>query len=469
MTNPNVILDRVCRAVDRLIEASRPYHGLFPSMLDPRTGRMLTEIPDPIEGQRPWDRAYHGSNLIHDEPTLLTMTGLAAALGRRHYAQAVERYLDHFVAHCTNTPSGLFPWGEHSYWDLAEDRIGNSFAVARPDPDVPPIHDHLRQAPLWLWQAIAERDPDRLARFAAGLDWHIKDGEPVEYSRHAFLDASARQGREQPSCDFPRHSGFYIFDLAAAHHLAPEPGQLELLRRFLDYWWTRRESDGVLPVQTHDTDEVAGLAPSQTLSLACSLLEAAPLVESDDPELSVEMNQRAATYIEGFLAAPHDLDAGIFLLLYRRDGTRKPMPIYGSAYGVWPAAYIGLVALLTHRLTGNGALLRWAAAVARSSAATAFPDNVAVPAMDAGLSLGLMADLFDLTGDERYLKDGLALADRAPEACFLPDADLPLGASGIDWYESQMGPGFLLHGLARIALLAKMGPDCPIPADYTAR
>ena len=49
------------------------------------------------------------------------------------------------------------------------------------------------------------------------------------------------------------------------------------------------------------------------------------------------------------------------------------------------------------------------------------------------------------------------------------DGDLPRGASGIDWYESQMGPSFLQHGLARIALMACDGLPCILEGDYTAR
>jgi len=52
---------------------------------------------------------------------------------------------------------------------------------------------------------------------------------------------------------------------------------------------------------------------------------------------------------------------------------------------------------------------------------------------------------------------------------YFDDAPLPRGAAGIDWYESQMGPGFLLHGLARMALLAEDRTHCPLSADYTAR
>lgn len=469
MLNTDRILNRVCRALERLIEAGEPYGGLFPSMLDPRSGRMLAHAPDPIEGQRIWDRSYEGSNLIHDEPTLLTMKHLGAALRRGHYVSAVDRYLDRFVERCTDTPSGLFPWGEHACWHLLEDRIGNGAAVARPGQSVPPIHDHLRQAPLWLWRALADRDAQCVARFAAGLDWHFKAGEPIEYSRHAFIDASGRQTREGTSCDFPRHSGFYIFDLAAAHQLAPAAGQLEAIRRLLDYWWARREPDGVLPAQTRGTTAPSDPAPGQTLSLACSLLESADLLEDAEPGLAAEMTQRAAAYVAGFHAAPHDLAAGRFVITYQRGGAVKTMPVYGSRYGLWPAAYIGLVALATHRRSGDDRLRRWSEAVALSCLSTPLPDGVAVPAMDAGLALGLVADLYDLTGARRWLDDGLALAERLMAAWFGPDADLPGGAAGIDWYESQMGPGFLMHGLARLALLAEGGPGCALPADYTAR
>ena len=87
--------------------------------------------------------------------------------------------------------------------------------------------------------------------------------------------------------------------------------------------------------------------------------------------------------------------------------------------------------------------------------------------MDAGLGLGLLADLYDLTGERQWLTSGLYLAQRLVSVYFR--GQLPSGAAGIDWYESQMGPGFLLHGLARIALLAQNRHDCPLQADYTAR
>lgn len=93
--------------------------------------------------------------------------------------------------------------------------------------------------------------------------------------------------------------------------------------------------------------------------------------------------------------------------------------------------------------------------------------------MDAGLGLGLLADLYDVTGEASWLEGAQGLAE-ALLPIYYPEVggriiDLPVGAAGIDWYESQMGPGFLLHGLARTALLTMAPGACSLDADYTAR
>jgi hypothetical protein len=87
--------------------------------------------------------------------------------------------------------------------------------------------------------------------------------------------------------------------------------------------------------------------------------------------------------------------------------------------------------------------------------------------MDAGLNLGLLADLFVATDEAHWLESAMAMAaDLVDRYMTTP---LPSGAAGIDWYESQMGPGFLLHGLARTSMLASAADRCPLAADYTAR
>lgn len=335
------------------------------------------------------------------------------------------------------------------------------------------IHDHLRAAPFWLWERLQQSNPACVQGFAEGLQYHWTEGEPTEYIRHATIQQRQLHPRAARSCDFPRHGGFYICDWAFAYRADPRAQTLTQIEAMLDYWWPKRDQHGLLQIESRtpaDNDRFHDVnAPSQTLSLAISLLEAASLLQSLTPELSLRMQHRASAYIDAFFAAPHDLAAGVYVILSKRSSNElfQAMPIWGSVYGVWPASYVALTALLGYRHTADERLLTWARSVGERYAVEPIPDGVQAPAMDAGLGLGLLADLFELTGEVAWIEAALQLSGRLIDVYFR--RQLPSGAAGIDWYESQMGPGFLLHGLARTALLAEDREGCPLAADYTAR
>ena len=470
---PESLLEKVCRSLDILVELGATYHGLFPSIIDWSTHKMMTEMPPGIAGQRDGDRSHLGSNLIHDQAALKTMYALAEALDRPDYAQAADRYLQRFATHCTDTTTGIFPWGEHAYWHLVEDRVADSYQLRDTGRLSKTTHDHLRQAPLWLWEKLYEFSPTCVERFAEGINGHWTEGEPLEYIRHAYIDEKRPYVRGTRSCDFPRHSGFYIFDWAFAYLKTGRADFIDQIQTMLDYWWHKRDELGLLQSESRSPVDDSNFyqinAPGQTLSLGVSLLESANLVEDVLPDLAARMRDRAAVYIEGFLKAPHDLEQGIYVISSSRGSNlvKGTMSIWGSVYGNWPASYVALFALCGHRIRPNQDLFAWAVAVGKSYLETDFPEDVAIPAMDAGLGLGLLADLYDLTGDSKWLDGGMTLAEELIEIYL--DGDLPRGASGIDWYESQMGPSFLLHGLSRIALMARDGTPCMLEADYTAR
>jgi len=90
VVSPEAIITKICKAIDQIIESSKPYKGLFPLMLHPQTGNMLMEKPPKILGQRDSDRAHLGSNLIHDEPLLATMHALARSESKSEYLDAVD-------------------------------------------------------------------------------------------------------------------------------------------------------------------------------------------------------------------------------------------------------------------------------------------------------------------------------------------------------------------------------------------
>ena len=85
-----------------------------------------------------------------------------------------------------------------------------------------------------------------------------------------------------------------------------------------------------------------------------------------------------------------------------------------------------------------------------------------------GWRLELLADLYDLTDDTHWLEQRI-WSWPGRWSPFTMDGGLVRGAAGIDWYESQMVPGDLLHGMARLALLAIHGDACPLTTNYTAK
>ncbi|WP_135549282.1 hypothetical protein [Paenibacillus cymbidii] len=486
------LLQTIGKAIDRLIRSAQPYNGLIPSLLDCRTGEMLRELPAPIPGQRDSDRAPTGSNLMHDIPLLGTMYALAASEAKPEYAEAADRYLRYFATRCTNTATGLFPWGEHAYWHLTEHRVGSS--IARYEPEGRAIHDHLRQAPLWIWEKLQHFHAPCVQQFADGLEYHWKGTSPREYYRHAEINSKKYAPEDVRSCDFPRHSGFYIYDLAFAYNQSRRPELLLQLEKFADYWWEKRDERGLLLIESRSPQDAVRFyqiySPTQTISLAISLLESADLLHRTSPALAETLRRRAEVYIGGFLAAPHDPQQGVFANLCTRDNQlTEPMSVWGSVYGVAIASSAALMCLCAWRLCLRPDLLQWARAVGACYLDHPFPvtsevtidakgirphehinliGHHYVPAGDAGLALELMADLYDITGERQWLDGGLQLAALFESVYF--EHDIPRGAAaGIDHYESQLGPGYLLHGMARLALLDRDGQRTHMPSEYTFR
>lgn len=316
---PDIIITKICNAIELIIDSSKDYNGLFPSMLNPKTGQMLMEIPPKIPGQRNGDRTHLGCNLIHDEPLLATMYVLAETESEPIYAKAGDRYLEHFAKNCTQITSGLFPWGEHSFWHLIEKRVGCS----RNQDGGSAIHDHLRKVPLWIWEKLNTFNPSCVQSFADGLEYHWTEGDDLEYIRHANIDKKKHLTRGVRSCDFPRHSGFYIFDLVYAYTLNQRHETLQQIKKYTEYWWEKRGKQGLLRIESRSPLEDGRFfnvnSPKQTLSLGISLIESAALLKSYIPELANKMRQYGTVYIEGFLAAPHNMDNREFVSLCKCD------------------------------------------------------------------------------------------------------------------------------------------------------
>jgi hypothetical protein len=458
------MLGPVYTTVQKLIDASNAFAGLIPSVLDLETGMIPFTLPPAIAGQRDCDRSFPGSNLMHDHILLKLMYDLSALNGEPRWAAAADRYLQRFATHCTNLPTGLFPWGEHGFWNLMEDRVGSGYALARVATMA--THDHLQQAPAWLWEKLWTFNAEACERYCQGLVRHFLDVDPPEYNRHANLlqPHHLKRIRNEKSCDFPRHSGFYIFDWSFAYGRTGSPLYRRYLMRAVDYWWERYEPGRML---LGDSRPGKARQALQTMSLALSLLESAPLVEARDPELASLLRQRGQSYLDAVLSGPHELDRGqIALSLDAATGAVQSYAvIWGSSYGGGVlASSLALLALCAYRLKPDPRLLSFAQGIGRCCAASEIPAGVTIPVKDAGMQLSLLAELYSLTREGQWLSEARRWAD-VLVPLFMP-RDLPRGALGLSIYESQLLPGHLLRGLARVALL---NDQQDIGADYTLR
>lgn len=501
--DPAGILDAVTEALDTLASAGEHHDGLFPSITDRNEGRMLAELPEPIPGQRNNDRAFRGSNLMHDHPTLRAMSALAAHTDRERYATAVDRYLTTFATECTDTETGLFPWGEHAFWHLDANEPASCYQQSPVSESGYPVHDHLRLAPEWLWNRLASADPDCLQRYADGLDYHWRGRDRREYCRHAPIeDRDLQAPSGDRSTDFPRHGGHYVHDWAIAYRALPREWPRRHVERMLEYWWGNRTEWDLLSLEARGrTDE---LSAGQTLSYAISLFDAARLLEDAGlvPGLVDTLDDHAETYVEGFLSAPHDPAAHQFLVTCRardlrtgefepRTGSEvtneiSPMTVWGTVYGGAGdvVAKRALQVCAAYRHTEDPRLLEWAVAAGEYQRSEPFPsdgvsevggaetgndlrgdETVPIIAGDVGQAIGLYVDLYDLTGEESWLESASDLAGTAVESYF--DAPLPRAASTLDHYESQTKTGYLLYNLVRLALLRRDGID--VGPDYTDR
>jgi len=444
----DAVLEAVHAALSELLEAAAAHGGLLPSILDRRTGRMpdRDRTPPAIPGQRESDRAPRGCNLLDDVPLLATLEALADD-GRPAYAAAVDDYLGRFVAAPARTPTGLFPWGDHAYWDLDEDRAGDSYVHAGSHDERAPVHDQRALAPPWLFERLHEHDPAVVQGFADGLEHHWID-RPRRFNRHAWIERPDRErggwGPADRSCDFPRHSGTFVLDWAAAHALEERPATRERIETMADYWWPRRDDRGLVPYESEGHTDPS---PEQTLSLSVCLFEAAVTLPDSADDLAADLRRRGESLARGFaVSAP------------------RGAPVWASGYPNAVRAATGLASLTAYRHAGDDRLLAWARTAGEAYVRLPFPEGIAIPAEDAGLALGLLADLYAETGRERWREAGLALAGEAIERYC--DGPLPRAATGIDRYESALGTGHLLRGIARVALVARED-DPALPAGTT--
>jgi hypothetical protein len=474
MTTMDRILRAVTGAVDGVVAEGERHDGLFPSMLDRERGRLLDSgMPAPVRGQRNGDRAYRGSNLQHDHDLIAAMDMLAEAGVRGSHADAAGRYLRRFATHCAPaSETGLFPWGEHAFWHLPEDRIGNS-ADYTPHQGLPgygvPVHHQIARMPADQWRRIHEANPYAVARFAAGLDAHWEDDARMSFNRHApierhprsylkerYIRRTGRHPRFTRGGDFARATGLFVHDLVVAQELAPSEEQATMLRDFLNYWWDSRGVNGLCPKHgVFRTGEWNGWALNQTVGLAENLVAAETVARRYDAALAETLNERARTYYDALLAVRQPLleQHGVLLLLLNWDNSAaKTTELWSGTRSIVATAKEARAYLPAAERWDDVRALDLARKAASYYVGRAIPTHVDVWARDMAAVIALLVDLHDLTGEPPWRDAAVPLASGALELFFDAPSGLPRGASSIHHYDAQLGTGALILALTRLAL-----------------
>ena len=204
---------------------------------------------------------------------------------------------------------------------------------------------------------------DCIQNFAYGLSYPWTKGSGYEYIRHANINIWSQFERGNRSCDFPRHSGFYIFDLVYAYVHMQLPEIFDQLCPMIEYWWNKRDELGLWLIESLSPKDskrfFANNIPSQTLSLGASLLESADLIKPLENDLASKMQSYAHEYISGFLAASHEPLNRKFVSLCQRETQKvvELMTTWGSIYSTSAVSGTVILCINVWRLTQNKELL----------------------------------------------------------------------------------------------------------------
>ncbi|MBN2293181.1 MAG: hypothetical protein JXM70_12190 [Pirellulales bacterium] len=317
----------------------KEHSPMFSSILDLKTHSMPAEAPSLLPLQRKGDRAFPGGNLHHDIFTLLAMYHLMKITGDECYATAADAYLDFFLRCCAAVGNGLFPCGEHAFWDFNKETLGG-YAN----------QENLALVPREFWEHLWRIDPQATERHIRGLG---------------------------PKCLDPIIEKF------------PVDKKNAVIKVFVPY---------------------------------------------------NEEFQKGRTY-------------GFWDKIYEPSG----------GYAFVGAEKLALMCLCAYRFIGNKDHLRYAVDVWDTYQTIDRPTDKAVTPGKYGGLVALSLDLYDITGEKKYLHYARKIADLAVDELY--ENGLFRAATGKDYYEAANGVGPLLIELIRLHLITS-GSDYSLPRYY---
>ena len=448
---------------DTMIASGTDHYGtihspMFASLIDMESHSNPQDIPGNSLGQRYEDRSLKGGNLCQDVMLLQAMDNMSKLTGNQKYQQEVTDYLTFFLKNCPHPNTGLFPWGEHAYWNFYEEQ--NTYTT----------HEFLGGVPYSFWERMWIINPKAVLGESDGLINHIMDFETFHFDRHADivnpmpLPRPANYG----GMDFARHAGFYIHLWTFAYSKSKDPKYMAWAGKLLDHHWKMLSPKLGLPPDRKGTKDAAA---ASSLALSLSLLEAAGLLPQGD-KMRNRYETVAKTYLDAILRLPHKPATGQFLMNPPMDQTpENASGNYGLPYkfgygGGLSADYAGLLAG-AYRITKDERALKLA-----EDFADYYTKNSPPPITDAVFArvyasiIGLFNDLYEINHKQQYLDQAKRYANFAIDNLYYKG--MFRGATNINHYEGDMMESSLVYNLVWLDAINKKA-DIKIESNYFLR
>ncbi|MFP4249649.1 MAG: hypothetical protein ACLFU7_08305 [Armatimonadota bacterium] len=391
------------------------------------------ELPT-VHGQRTADRTDNGGNLQQDVMAILAAHYVTEITGDERYREIARDYLQFFLDNCTDTPTGLWPWGEHTYWDFFEETFART-------------NHHLLCAPLEFWELAYELNPEAVIGEADGIINHITDMDTFVFNRHADITRVLPDPRPEDlqSLDFPNSASRYLRLWAFAWSKTGDEKYLDWSNRLLDHLeWTRIDGDGGLPVlsarSTRPQPDSAWW--TSTMLVGMSLLEYAPLL-GDTP--TADRFREFGEEMMALCAEQPLPSADRPPIFHVERGMGGPKTFWAQAY----------------RMTGNEHFLEAARRMAMPYLALEqMPEDIPLRAQSYGVAINLMMDMYEFESDPKWLEAAEKYARWAIETLYFNG--LFRGTPDLWYQDAHLGTATLVYALVRVdAAVEDAGVEVP--------
>jgi hypothetical protein len=474
----------VTTCLDNLIKYGTDTYGpvkspILVSIIDVNT-RICPPNPLPLDEQwrviRRERRNPAGANLFTDQPLINAMFFVSDLTANKTYSTAANDYIDYYLKNLVDK-KGLIWWGGHRHYDVYEDKMTGHLQNWHE------IHGGI----MIQWEKLWLANPDAMKKeIEAVWQWQVINKKTGETNRHD----DGLQG-----CDFPFTSGSMIEAFAFLYTKTNDSIWLDRADLLADYFWNLRNKDTNLIAERPNAgaDRFDGSASATDITGPyCHSLLKTYLVTKQDL-----FKNQAIAYLTAYNKYGFDEKTGKFWGALKLDGTPIPGPrlpastepeqfgnnqqyaqyeprgylnlwepyILGSEFPIETAQCYALAYRITKipdMLKGASRFADWIEKTPTGTIETDISWDIdyyktsgkqGTYADKYGRTISFYIDMYDLTGDKKYLRLAQKFADEALAKLYVNG--MFKGHPAKPYYESTDGVGNLLYALAELDQVLK--------------